>query len=194
MTQNYHRYLNLPFTVDKPESFVDMENSDYIILENDIVPQIFVDWLNERNLYPIHTGAFYTAPEQKIQIHCDTIELGNHVNINFTWGSEESTTRWWKLKEGKEFEIVHISDDDVEVEEDGMLTAKEEDCDLIFEKVINRPSLINAGVLHSTHNPTEVSRWTLSVVIGHKDRPNKLLQWKDAYEILKDVIDESDLS
>jgi hypothetical protein len=190
MTQNYHRYLNLPFTIDKPESFKELKENDYVIMkDNSIIPSMVVDWLDTFGLFSIHTEAFFTAPNDSIDIHCDTLEIDNNVKINFTWGSNKSTTRWWKLKEGRAA-IQHRNSKDG----GGLLLAKEHDCDLIFEQVIDRPSLINAGVLHSTHNPTEQSRWTLSVVIGHKDRPNKLLQWDDAYEILKDYIDETRLS
>ena len=187
MTQNYHRYLNLPFNVDKPLSFVDRDSTDYIDLENDIIPSIMVNWLDEHGLHPIGAGAVYTAPNQKMIIHCDTLEPGNHVNINFTWGSKHSKTRWWKLKPGKEYTVVHVSDDNV-VDGDGMLTAKEDDCELLFEQTIDRPSMINAGILHSTYNPTNESRWTLSVVLGYKDRPKKLLQWDDAFKIFENYI------
>ena len=65
MTQNYHRYLNLPFNVDKPLSFVDRDSTDYIDLENDIIPSVMVNWLDEHGVHPIGAGAVYTAPIKK---------------------------------------------------------------------------------------------------------------------------------
>ena len=187
MTQNYHRYLNLPFTVSKPISFVDRESSDYIDLGKDIIPRVMIEWLDEHGVHAIVAGAAYTAPNSKIHPHCDTLEPGNHVNINFTWGSKHSKTRWWKLKQGKKYTVEHVSDDSV-ADGDGLLTAKEEDCELLFEQTIDKPSMINSGILHGTYNPSNESRWTMSVVLGYKEYPKKLLQWDDAFRIFKNYI------
>jgi len=181
MTQNYHRYLNLPFTIDKPESFKELKENDYYdYWDNKIVPKVINEWLDSVGLYNIHTEAFFTAPNNSIDIHCDTPELDNHVKINFTWGAPTSTTRWWRLLEGRSYKPWNSKDG-------GVLVARENDCELVYEKVIDRPSLINVGMLHSTYNPSKQGRWTLCLVPcpkGSKD----LLLWDDALVFLKDYI------
>lgn len=181
MIQNYHRYLNLPFDVEKPNKFEDGKKNKQLFFDNTIISNYVIEWLDSLGLKSIHTEAFYTAPNDKIFIHCDTPEIDNHVKINFTWGSELSTTRWWRLKEGSEYQKSNVEDGG------GILLAQEKDCDLLYEQVINKPSLINAGVLHSTYNPTNEGRWTLSLVIAEKEK-QELLHWNDALVFLKDYI------
>lgn len=182
MIQNYHRYLNLPFTIDKPESFKELKENDYVIMkDNSIIPSMVVDWLDTFGLFSIHTEAFFTAPNDSIDIHCDTPEIDNHVKINFTWGPSNSTTRWWKLKEGRAYKPWSSKDGG------GILLAKEHDCDLLYEQVIDKPSLINVGMLHSTFNPTNEGRWTLCLVPCQKGADH-LLHWDDAVKIFKDYI------
>jgi len=181
MNQIYHKYLNLPFDVSKPDKFKDGKKNEQLFFDNTIIPKHVLEWLDSLGLRSIHTEAFYTAPNDKIFIHCDTPEIDNHVKINFTWGPNESTTRWWKLKEGKDYKRSNVEDGG------GILLAQEADCDLLYEQVINKPSLINAGVLHSTYNPTVEGRWTLSLVISEKEK-EELLHWNDALVFLKDYI------
>jgi len=169
--------------MDKPENFKQLNENDYMIMEdNSIIPDHILKWLDSLGLWSIHTEAFYTAPNDKIFIHCDTPEIDNHVKINFTWGSELSTTRWWKLKEGSEYQTSNVKDGG------GILLAQEKDCDLLYEQVINKPSLLNVGILHSTYNPTNEGRWTLSLVIAEKEK-QELLRWNDALVFLKKYID-----
>ena len=181
MTQIYHRYLDLPFTVSKPNEFIDKDHNEQLFFNNDIVPIQLKEFLNNIDLQSIHTEAFYTAPKDKIYIHCDTPELDNHVKINFTWGSNDSVTRWWKIKQDKEMSLSNVEDGG------GILTAHENDCDLVYEQVIDKPSLMNVGVLHSTYNPSSEGRWTLSLVLSRKNK-TELLLWGDAVKIFKDYI------
>jgi hypothetical protein len=43
-------------------------------------------------------------------------------------------------------------------------TAAKKNADLVYEAVIDRPSLLNIGQLHSTYNPGTEHRWTLSFI------------------------------
>ena len=68
------------------------------------------------------------------------------------------------------------------------LWAEEEDCELLYEANTNRPSLVNVGVLHGTHNPTDTGRWTLCFVPVDKKR--KFLHWDTCIDIFKDYIQD----
>jgi len=63
-----------------------------------------------------------------------------------------------------------------------------EDCDVVHEAVINKPSLLNVGQLHSTHNfNTSEPRWTLSYhLLTIKD--NTHIQFEDALDLFKDLV------
>ena len=59
-------------------------------------------------------------------------------------------------------------------------------CDLVCERVIDRPSLINVGQLHSTYNPHATEgRWTLCFFLLKSDYTH--LQFDEAVEIFKDI-------
>ena len=38
----------------------------------------------------------------------------------------------------------------------------------VLERTIDRPSLYNVGRLHSTWNPSNEGRWTLTFILGKK--------------------------
>jgi hypothetical protein len=64
--------------------------------------------------------------------------------------------------------------------------AKEENCELVYEKVINQPSLMNIGQLHSTYNPDNIAdRWTLCFTLLKQNGDH--LQFDEALEIFKDI-------
>ena len=49
-------------------------------------------------------------------------------------------------------------------------SADKDDLELVYEAVINKPSLMNVGQLHDTYNPDlENSRWTLSFTLLNMD-------------------------
>ena len=66
-----------------------------------------------------------------------------------------------------------------------ILLAKEEDSTFLFERNTNRPSLLNVGILHSTHNPTDEPRWTVCFVPGYK---GKMIKLKTALKVFKKFI------
>ena len=39
---------------------------------------------------------------------------------------------------------------------------------MVYEKTINKPSIVNTGVPHSTHNPSKKERFTLSYNLVRK--------------------------
>ena len=67
-------------------------------------------------------------------------------------------------------------------------SADRNDVELVYEAVINKPSLLNVGQLHDTYNPdANKSRWTLSFTLLHKD--HKHCTFADAMNIFSESID-----
>ena len=199
----YHKFINLPFEIPKPKMFEDPGSSFITYVGKDAVPQGLKEWLLgfDLTLSNVIEG-FYSAPNGgEVPIHNDTItKPGEHdaVKINMTWGPASSVTRWWKVKdESKLIEIVH---DQTEVN-DGFAkagivpdiecykcyTADPTDLNLVYEQVIDRPSLLNVGQLHSTFNPDPTQhRWTLSFT-PLKD--GNTIPFNNAIEIFKSCLE-----
>ena len=200
----YHRYLNLPFEYFKPTEFEkDLENDFISYFPKDKVQNNFLEWLDKHDLKISNIiEGFFTKTQGSIPIHNDTPIKpdGNDVcKVNLTWGTEDSTTRWWKVKdESKYIEINHNQTDvNKSFEEAGIVpdidcykcySADRNDVELVYETVINKPSLLNVGQLHDTYNPdANKSRWTLSFTLLHKD--NKHCTFADAMNIFSESID-----
>ena len=90
-------------------------------------------------------------------------------------------------KEGankKFYEAGIIPDIDIEY----VLFADWEDAELVYEAVIDRPSLLNISQLHSTWNPSPTEhRWTLCFTLLEN---GELLTVQRALEIFKNYIVE----
>jgi len=200
----YHRYIDIPFTYEKPEQFTE---TDVFIryVGKDIVTNEFKEWLSTYNLHLSNViEGFYTAKGNRVTVplHNDmTIKPGvnDAVKLNFTWGPVESKTRWWKVKdEDSLIEIVHDTNEVNEgfkqagivpdIECDKCYTARDEDVEMVYEKTIDKPSLLNVGQLHSTYNPGNEDRWTLSFTLLKED--NSHLTFDEALELFKDVVYE----
>lgn len=202
----YHRYIDVPFTYENPFIFDEQPKSFINYVDKKYVKVEFTDWLKKFNLKISNiVESFYTSKENKIfvPIHNDmTIEPGvaDAVKLNFTWGPKDSTTRWWKIKEGAKFiEVIHDQNQInqsfkeagiiPDIECDRCYSAHEDDVEMVYEKVIDRPSLLNVGQLHSTHNPNlESDRWTLSFTLLHQD--NSYVRFNEALKIFNVLLNE----
>lgn len=203
---NLHRYIKVPFTVEKPKEFF-QEFDDNKVIE---VPIKSIDskisaWFESFNLkHASLLEGFYTAPSNKLPIHSDIVTkntsrftFSNITKFNFTWGSDLSTTRWWvpvdpdlvkKFQQDAKDPNMQLTPNVTDENDPPHVFLKENQCKMIYEKVINRPSILNVGQLHSTYNPTNNSRWTLSVMLLKKN--NTCVNFNEALQIFKDVIDE----
>lgn len=180
MTNRFHRYLNLPFEIVKPD-FCNYEPSDFYQKIHDYT-NVYVSMLHhELGLITKHVDLIYTEPGGKVPVHVDGPELDDHVKINKTWGPKEGVIRWWSPKEY----FTHQLDNSY----NQTLVAREEDSEFLYEVNTNHTSLINVGKFHSTYNPTNQGRWTLSFIPGKKNT-NENVSWDEALEIYKDYIVE----
>ena len=200
MKNIFHRYINLPFEIEKPP----ICNLKLKQLKHQDIPYHkdgkMINFLSKLGLNILNTEVFYTPGSKSLPIHIDNSELDNHVKINISYGPPEGTTRWWKplnFDHKKEYNKQFDSKLDEEGKEDliGLkdtylqhrsIRLEEEECELIYEANTDKPSLVNVGAFHSSYNPTDEGRWTLCFVIG---KGTKYLYWDDAMEIFKDYIE-----
>ena len=195
----YHRYLELPFEYPKPEIFDQGYHKIIKCLDDTVVDPVFGIWIESLGLHLFSPpDAFYTPPNGgSISLHSDVNWLPGHYdicNLNFTWGPSNSVTRWYQAR--NESDITFIKNYDVnpeiidhaitDLDIDLNRSADIKNVDLVYEAVIDRPSLLNVGQLHSTYNPGTEHRWTLVFNLCKQD--GKLLQFSDALEIFRDYI------
>ena len=175
----YHRYLNLPLTYPKPERFNHPVDNYNVLMDDEEIYTPFKEWVERHGLTISNVlEAFYTKPNGgRVPLHSDTGYQRPGVNdickLNFTWGPQNSTTRWYKVREesklishkfGKDASNKKFYDAGIEPDIDisHIWIAEWEDVDLVYESVIDRPSLLNISQLHSTWNPSITEhRWTL---------------------------------
>lgn len=193
----YHRYINLPFEIRKPQ----ICNVKPKELKHYDIPQHYDEnmdkFLKPYNLKVINTEVFHTPGGQKLPIHIDDWKEDDHVKINISWGPPEGTTRWWKPNnfDNNEYNGSHNSEQDVNKLDYSNFSDRhhksiiktEEECELIYEANTDRPSLVNVGTFHSSYNPTKQGRWTLCFVLGYG--LDNLLSWDEAENIFKDYIE-----
>jgi len=202
----YHRYLNLPFEYPKPEKFNHPVDNYAVLLNDDKIYEPFKTWIESYGLTISNVReAFYTKPNGgKVPLHADTSHIPGTRDVcklNFTWGPPDSTTRWYRVKDeaklithhfGKEASNKKFYEAGIEPDIDisSILIAEWEDVDLVYETVIDRPSLLNISQLHSTWNPSPTEhRWTLCFTLLENALP---LTFQRATEIFKEHIIEQE--
>ena len=197
MNNIFHRYINLPFEITKPP----ICNLKLKQLKHQHIPyhkdSVMDNFLSKLGLSVLNTEVFYTPGGKSLPIHIDGPELDNHVKINISYGPPEGTTRWFKAPNIDIKELLKDQFENIEPNqnlegiagtyiEHKSITVEEKDCNMVYEANTDKPSLVNVGAFHSSYNPTDEGRWTLSFVIG---KNNKYLCWDDAIEIFKDYIE-----
>jgi hypothetical protein len=200
----YHKYLNLPFIFPKPKRFNGSSNHYSELIDRDQIFPPFEEWINSLGLKISNVlEAFYTAPNGgRVPLHSDTSYMpgmNDICKLNFTWGSSDSTTQWYKIKDASKLRKYYINNEhanlkfieagiipDIDIEY--VLFADLEDGELVYEAVIDRPSLLNISQLHTTWNPSPTEhRWTLCFTLLEN---GEMLTVKRAGEIFKNYIME----
>jgi hypothetical protein len=184
----YHRYLNLPFTYPKPERFNHSVDNYNVLIDAKEIHGPFKEWIQSHGLtIPLHADTGYQRPGDN-----------DICKLNFTWGPLDSTTRWYKVKDdsklinhkfGKDASNKKFYDIGIEPDIDisHIWIAEWEDVDLVYEAVIDRPSLLNISQLHSTWNPSPTEhRWTLCFTLLENKQP---LTFNRALEIFGDYME-----
>jgi len=215
LQNNYHRYLNLPFEIRKPQICnvkpKDLKHYDIPNHKDDNI----TEFVKQFGLQIINTELFYTPGGKKLPIHIDDWVKDDHVKINISWGPKEGTTRWWNAPNFTEEEynsnynslkdLEHIKYENFSERQHRSIILKEEECELIHEANTDKPSLVNVGTFHSSHNPTDEGRWTLCFILGYDKEylanfkeakrrgryviMDNLVPWDKAIDIFKEFID-----
>lgn len=197
----YHRYLNLPFEYPKPERF-NYGCDQFTTLLNEEIYEPFQEWVESFGLKISNTlEGFYTPPNGgRVPLHADTSTMpgdNDCCKLNFTWGSHDSTTQWYKIKDISKIKRHYLDQADAnqkfyeagivpDIEIEYVLFADWDDADLVYEVLIDRPSLLNISQLHSTWNPSPTEhRWTLCFTLLEN---NNLLTFDRANELFKNHI------
>jgi hypothetical protein len=160
-----HRYLNLPFSIAKPDiDYSVYEKWGNFDLNYKHQDENIQSWFSDLGLTCGKIEVFYTPPGGCLPIHADDYDEKkrrpeDHVKINITFGPEEATLRFWESKK-----TFFLQDPSMDCLSRLTLAADEKDCKMIQEVNTNTPSLINSSILHSTYNPTDEGRWTLCFV------------------------------
>lgn len=198
----YHRYLKLPLSYPKPERFNHPSDTYSVILEHEKIYEPFKNFVSSFGLTISNVlEGFYTQPNGgRVPLHADTSTLpgvNDICKLNFTWGPSESTTQWYKIKDISKIKKHCINDNDAnkkfyeagivpDIDIEYVLFADRDDADLVYEAVIDQPSLLNISQLHSTWNPSSTEhRWTLCFTLLEN---RQLLSFQRATEIFKDYI------
>lgn len=198
----YHRYLNLPFVYPKPERFNFGCDQFTTLLTEQEIYNPFQKWIDSHGLKISNVlEGFYTPPNGgRVPLHADTSTMpgiNDCCKLNFTWGPSDSTTQWYKIKNESKIKKHYLDQADAnqkfykagivpDIEIEYVLFADWNDADLVYEVVVDRPSLLNISQLHSTWNPSpDEHRWTLCFTLLEN---NKTLNFDRALEIFKDCI------
>jgi hypothetical protein len=211
---NYHRYIKVPFEHKFPEIFKNEpqnkrcdeikvgKNWHEQAVHKEHWDQRIIGFLDQYGLKPANVcEAFYAGPGGGgLPIHNDTPYMSDCVNINFTWGPSSSSIRWWKVKDESNLILEHevnleyhkryLKGIDVDIPQYQFFNAEEKDCDMVYEAVIDKPSLVNVGQLHSTYNPHSTdSRWTITYHLLDK-KDDRHIDFDEAVELFGDLLYE----
>jgi hypothetical protein len=181
MENNYYRTLNLDFKLDTSHfEYIKTIIKDPLKKETLMMGSNFID--DELRRFAarckctiLKMNYFYTPAGESRVIHSDSIKRDNITHINFIFNGRASTMKWWQLKDktitgnigvlpnGKKYYYFSAND-----------------CNLVAEKEIIQPTMVNVGSLHSVENFTDHDRWAVSYSLGDE---NKMpLQWAIAIE------------
>lgn len=167
-----HQYLNLPVMPEIDLFRLFPNNPDqlnHVAVDPSMLNKEFVDFMeNIPGLRIPSWEAFYTPPGGKIWIHGDSDKITDFARINLSWGPNDSELVWWEPKTGVKLEPI------VTAFGENYLRADEKDCNVIHRAVINRPSIVQVGMLHSTRNPGPGGRWTLAIPLAEKSEPKRV--------------------
>jgi len=167
-----HQYLNLPVMpeIDLFRLFPDNPDQlNHVAVDPSMLNKEFVDFIESIPGLRIPSWeAFYTPPGGKIWIHGDSDKITDFARINLSWGPKDSELVWWEPKPGIKLEPI------VTAFGENYLRADEKDCNVIHRAVIDRPSIVQVGMLHSTWNPGPGGRWTLAIPLAEKSEPERV--------------------
>ena len=190
---NLHRYLHVPveYTPVFPKLKNPIEQWDqFPIAKHEVNDQIH-SWLNSIGLEFVMGAVFYLPPGHIIKPHTDRpFPKGNtYTKINWVYNgdvynniepAEHNMMEWFDIPVDAEPFLAKVP------------TGREYydyskiECTKIFEAKMHRPSLVNIGAIHGTHNLHKTT-WYFCVMVKEIGKYD-LINWSEAQEIFKDYI------
>lgn len=146
----------------------------------------FLNWLDKNNLDLYYSELFYCSPGERIPMHVDEIKPANVCKLNWVYDEGETWMNWYELKPGKEI-----------VKRDNSIgglywDCPRDDCEFAEKSKIQKPTLVNAGVLHDVENNSQGNRWCLSLVPQFKNEYGPMtgprFDWEQGLEVFKDYL------
>lgn len=193
MENKYQRFINLPFEVEPPEGFIGYDIDPVVQVFRGCYHQKMYEFNQDLGIHVDEYAILYTAPGGKLHIHTDTENIGDDfAKINVTWGGgPDSRTIWWENQGGDE--NLYVKRDETsnkdETDHKSIFVIDEDLCEPVWYASIDKPSILNLNRLHSTYNPSENSRYTVSFLLRLIEDNYRPITWHEALEIYKDYIE-----
>lgn len=159
----YFVHLKLPFDADMEEYSrfaVDPKVLGHSEKDASQVDHRVLEVLDSVGVGVSHAEAFYTPPQNGLNIHIDSSREGDLAKLNFCYGAHGSLMNWWELKDPSFKPIVRQTGIGT-----NYLYFPRELCRIVSSTRIGRPTIVNAGRPHSVINPTREGRWVTSLVL-----------------------------
>ena len=129
---------------------------------------IFVNWLENKNLYPSFLEIFYLPADCKVRhIHTDLDHITKQASkINYIIGGEDAPMQWFSVNNSTNavtavnYAPTYTNKDQTSP----FLYWTREQCTLINETILSGPNLIHAGIPHVVFTKTK-PRIAISVVL-----------------------------
>lgn len=190
MENIYHRYLNLPFEIEPPLSFISLyaKKPDLRRFPGCYDDKV-QDFHESLGLDVLETTLVYTPPNSNFPVHSDDYNIGDRfVKLNISWGgSKDSRICFWHAKKTYKHEPENLKDVNYPLEQ-----ANKKDCIFMWSANAGHPGIFNSSRLHSVYNPGNQGRWTAAFLIGLnslKLTPDeKLIDWYTALEYYKEYL------
>jgi len=195
---DYHRFLNIPDylpNIDvskyKTKGMGWLQFHKQLQFE-DLGNDKILPWLNSMGYSSHWIEFFYTPPHEDGIVHSDNIGDWSWAKIVYQIGAKGSTMRWWSSD--KAFEVsttdARAGGDRTDDHYHGkVLVARPEESTIEHEVEVGTSSLINVGPLHSSHNPTDDKRFTITIALIDKDKDYEhRILWDEAIESFKPYI------
>lgn len=182
--------IGLQWVLKDPDYFkkknVEEKYADHWFVPKEDLSDEFIEWLDRHNLDLYYSELFYCSPGGDIFMHVDEIEPANCCKINWVYDEDDTWMHWYELKPGKKL----IKQNNYIGGEYWM--CEKEDCVYVESARIQKPTLINAGVLHSVSNPSKGQRWCLSLVPQFKNSYGPMtgprFSWEEGLEVFKNYL------
>lgn len=169
MINNYCNHLNVDFDIDRRYLDTLMYDPSYkhkwgpFLIPAEYQCQNFKSWLQQRDLYISHAEIFHTPPNNITEIHIDGGINDTCIKINWVFGAEASSMKWWQPNEGTNGPILKMTQNNTPY-----LYYDPHESHAVFESKVGSAAFLNTAEPHNVINLTDQHRWAMSFVIRYR--------------------------